>query len=83
MAVHLQGLQSLLPMAGANSELGQTILKCVTLLAKAVPPGTVSPAAKNNQLMSMQMKNQQAGQQMQQLRQQMAQPQGQQPPAAA
>lgn len=82
----VQQLTQLLPMAGANTDLGQAILKAITSLSKHVPSGSVTPADEKASLERQMMANTQNNQQAQQLKQMQAKQQaggGQQPGAGA
>lgn len=68
LGVVLQGLQDLVPLVGASSDVGQAVLDALKKLAKFVPPGSVTPAAQRNQLEQTAMKQGQNNQQMQQLK---------------
>ena len=70
-------LERLIPLLGAGTEPGQDALESLRKLAKHIPPGTVSPAAQQNQMQQMQMRQAQMRGMMQQPQQPM-----QQPPAA-
>lgn len=63
----VQELQKLIPLVNAGSDVGQAVLKAVTSLSKFVPPGSVTPAAQNQQIERMAQGNQQSNQQMQML----------------
>lgn len=63
------------PLLGASSDPGKDLLKALQSLAKHIPPGSVSPAAEQNTMQSLAMKQAQQGPQIQQMRQQAAQPQ--------
>lgn len=80
----VQRLQEILPQVGSGSDAGQAILKALTGLSKFVPPGSVTPAAQNQQIQRLQQAQQQGNQQMQALQamRQQGQP-GQQPAKAA
>ena len=60
LALVVKGLESILPMFGAGSEPGQDILESIKRLSKHVPPGAVTPAAQNNAMQSMMLKQAQA-----------------------
>lgn len=76
-------LGELVPLAGAGSELGQAILKALTMLAKHVPQGAVSPAAEKSNIERMAMQNTQNNSQMQALKQQQGGAPGAPPAKAA
>ncbi len=77
----LPKLYELLPMAGATTDLGKSVLDIIKLIAKHAPPGSTSPAQQKNELDGMQRKNMQAMQTQQMLNKQGGAPQGgQQPP---
>lgn len=64
----------ILPKVGAASEIGQLLLDFIKKASKLVQPGAVSPAAKENQLSSMQRQNVQNSQNMALMRKAEAQP---------
>ena len=64
----IKQLTDLLPMAGATSDIGKTVMKAINDLAKHVPPGSTSPAAEKNSIEQMAMRNAQQSQMMQQMR---------------
>lgn len=51
--------------AGAASEVGQALADCIKKLGKYAQPGAVSPAAKNNVIEQLRMRQAQAGPQIQ------------------
>lgn len=61
MSVLITIAQNLLVKVGAQSETGKVLLDVLTKLTKAVPAGTVSPAAQNNTLDQAKMQNTQMG----------------------
>ena len=63
-----------LPLVGAASDAGQALVKAIGSLAKFVPPGSVSPADKEQMLKQMLIKNQQNTQMVSQLQQQQQKP---------
>lgn len=67
----LKQLTDILPMVGANSEVGQEVLKILTKLSKHVPAGAVSPASEKNNLEQMLLNNQRSQGQLAQLKQAM------------
>jgi len=74
-----------LPLVGAASEPGIALSDAIKKLVKYVPPGTVGPAADQNAMQQLQMRQAQAGPQMAAMRQQAAAPPGAgggQPPQA-
>lgn len=75
-------LTEMLPMIGATSEIGQAIMKGISLFAKHVPPGASTPASEQNNIQRMAQQNQQNMQMAQQMR---GPPPGgqQQPPGGA
>lgn len=81
LAVAVDQLGALMPKLGAASEAGQAVNDAIRKLAKFVPPGSVTPAAKANVMQTAATKNAQMGPQVQQMRQMAAQ--GPQPPGAA
>ena len=70
----IKQLTDILPLAGATSDIGKTILDVLGKLAKHVPSGSNSQASERNAIDQMAMKNMQASQTNQQL----MKPQGQQ-----
>ena len=70
LGVVIRQLEQLVPLAGATSDLGKSILKALNDLAKHILPGEVTPAAERNTLESAMMQNQQNSAMQQQLRQQ-------------
>lgn len=87
LALIVKGMTELLPLLGAGSEPGQAVLDALKKLSKYVQPGSVTPAAEQNQLQSAMMNNIQNSAMIQQMRQQMRQQAVQQgaggPPAGA
>lgn len=71
LGVALKQLETLVPKLGAGSDAGRDVLKCITMLAKHIQPGSVTPAGERNELQSQMMRQQQAAQQMARMRQQM------------
>ena len=69
VGVIVKALTEILPQVGATSEIGQSIMKSITALAKHVPPGSTSNAAEKNSIEKMAIQNQQNGQMQQQLKQ--------------
>jgi hypothetical protein len=69
-------LESLVPMFGAGSEIGKTVMDALQKLVKHVQPGTTSPASEKANIEQMAMRNAQQNQAMQALRQQQAGPPG-------
>lgn len=61
-------LQNVLVKVGAQSEPGQAVLKALTILTKAVPAGTVTPAVQGNVLDQARMQATQQGNQIDQIR---------------
>lgn len=61
-AIILDMMTQVLPKVGAGSETGKLMIDFISKLSKLVPPGSVSPAAKNNQLETAQRNNVQNGQ---------------------
>lgn len=59
LGVVLRQLEQLVPLAGATTEIGKSVLKALNDLAKHIEPGEVTPAAERNTLESMAMQNQQ------------------------
>ena len=70
LGVVIRQLEQLVPLAGATSDLGKSILKALNDLGKHILPGEVTPAAERNTLESAMMQNQQNSAMQQQLRQQ-------------
>jgi hypothetical protein len=70
LSVVVKHLGDALAMAGANSEIGQKLLKPLEQLSKLVVPGSSTPSSDRNMMEEMQMKFAQNNQMMQQLRQQ-------------
>ncbi len=68
----LPKLYELLPMAGATTDLGKSVLDIIKLIAKHAPPGSTSPAQHKNEIDGMQRKNMQAMQTQQALNQRSA-----------
>ncbi len=58
----IKQLTEILPMAGATSDVGKTILDVLSKLAKHVPPGANSQASERNAIDQMAKKNVQASQ---------------------
>lgn len=52
-------LESILPMVGASSELGKSVLKALNALSKHAPEGGVPPAMQNNALSDLMQKQRQ------------------------
>lgn len=77
----IKQLTEMLPLIGATSEIGKSVMKAIQDLAKHVPAGANNQAAERNNLERMMMQNTQQGQQMQQMRQQQAQPGAGAPPS--
>lgn len=75
----IKQLTEILPLAGATSDLGKTILKSLDSLAKHVPSGANTQASERNAIDQMAMKNAQSQQTNQAL---MKPPQGQGAPPA-
>jgi hypothetical protein len=76
----IKQLESIIPMAGATTDIGKACLEALNKLVKFVPAGSVNPAAEKNNIEQMAMKNAQQNQQMQALKQQAMQGQGGQAP---
>jgi len=72
LGVVVKQMEKMVPLVGANSELGMEILKILPKLAKFSPPGAVTPAGERNTLEAAMLQNQRQGPMLQQLRQQMA-----------
>lgn len=53
LSMVVKGLEKLVPLIGATSPVGQDVLESIKRLAKHIPPGTVSPAAEQNQMQRM------------------------------
>lgn len=62
VAMAVKVLQDALPMYGASSDEGQTILDCLRKLGKMAQPGDVSQSGMQNGLMQQMLKAAQAGQ---------------------
>jgi hypothetical protein len=62
VAMAVKVLQDALPMYGASSDEGQTILDCLRKLGKMAQPGDVSQSGQMNQLQQMMLKAAQSGQ---------------------
>lgn len=77
MGVIMQGLERLLPMVGAASDMGKDILAMLKTASKHVQPGEVTPAAAKNEMDKAQFGNAQNMAMMQRMRQQQAQGQQQ------
>ena len=75
LGVVLRQLEQMVPLAGATTDLGKSILKALNDLAKHIQPGEVTPAAERNTLETAMMQNQQNTAMQQQMRE------SQQPPA--
>ena len=58
----IKQLTEILPMAGATSDVGKTILDVLGKLAKHVPSGSNTQASERNAIDQMAMKNAQAAQ---------------------
>jgi hypothetical protein len=58
----IKQLTEILPMAGATSDIGKTILDVLGKLAKHVPSGSNTQASERNAIDQMAMKNAQAAQ---------------------
>lgn len=76
LGVVVKQLEQMVPLAGANSELGQVVLKTLTQLAKFSPPGAVTPAGERNVLEGAMMKNAAQAPMIAMLRQRMAEAAG-------
>ena len=84
LAIHVQGMQTLLAMLPAGGDMAGDIRKAVTLVAKHIPPGGVNQGvqmteAQRNLMQQRQMGPQIAAMRASQMNQAPAQPQ--QPPA--
>lgn len=62
-------MERMIPLVGATSEVGKTVIKCLGQLTKHVPAGSVTPAAEKSMAENTMMRATQANQQMQALRQ--------------
>lgn len=69
LGVLTKSLTELVGLSGVGTDLGKDVLKALNILAKHVPPGSVSPAGEKNQIENMMMRAQQSNQQMQSLKQ--------------
>ena len=58
----IKQLTEILPLAGASSDIGKTVLDVLTKLTKHVPAGSNSQASERNAIDQMAMKNAQAAQ---------------------
>jgi hypothetical protein len=76
----IKQLTEILPMAGATSDIGKTILDVLGKLAKHVPAGSNTQASERNAIDQMAMKNAQAAQTNKSLMQPQGGAQGGQPP---
>ena len=75
----IKQLTDILPLAGATSDIGKTVLDVLGKLAKHVPAGSNTQASERNAIDQMAMKNAQAAQTNQALQKQSmggGQPQG-------
>ena len=68
LSVVIRQLEQLVPLIGATSDIGKSVLKALNDLSKHIQPGEVTPAAERNSLESMAMQNQQNMGLMQQLK---------------
>jgi len=75
----IKQLTDILPLAGATSDIGKTVLDVLGKLAKHVPAGSNTQASERNAIDQMAMKNAQAAQTNKTLQQPQGQ-QGGQPP---
>ncbi len=66
----IKQLTEILPLAGATSDVGKTVLDVLGKLAKHVPSGSNSQASERNAIDQMAMKNAQASQTNQMLQKQ-------------
>lgn len=71
LGVVIRLLTETLPMVGATSEVGGSVLDAIKTLSKHVRPGAVTPAAEANQLQKAQFQNAQNSQMLARLRQPM------------
>lgn len=69
LGVVLKMLETIVPLAGASTEMGKMVLKTINSIAKMIPEGAVTPAAERNVLEQQQMKNVQNQQMMAQMKQ--------------
>ncbi len=67
VSLALNILTEVMSMAGATSDIGMAANKAIGILAKAVPPGTSSPASQRNAIDQLQQKNMQNQATMQQM----------------
>jgi hypothetical protein len=72
MGMALMIMEQAVPLAGASSEEGGSLLKSIQMLAKHVPPGSVTPADIQNVAQQVLLKARQGQQQMQQMHAQQA-----------
>ena len=75
----IKQLTEILPLAGASSDIGKTVLDVLTKLTKHVPAGSNSQASERNAIDQMAMKNAQAAQTNKALQQPPGGGQGQSP----
>lgn len=68
LGVVLRMLTETLPMVGATSEVGKSVLNAIKDIAKHVKPGSVTPAGEANQLQKAQLQNAQNASILQRLR---------------
>ena len=73
LAIAVKLLGDAFAQAGANSELGQGIMKHLSGLTKLVPVGASTPAGDRNQMEQMALKHAQQNQMMERMAQQRAQ----------
>lgn len=84
LSLVVKGLERLIPLLGAGSDAGQDALEALKKLSKHIPPGTVSPAAQQNEMEKQRMAFLQKQGMMQQAMQRPPQQAGAQPmPMAA
>jgi hypothetical protein len=69
----LKFLEKALPLAGATSDLGQSLMKAIQSLSKIVPPNSGSPGVEQSGMHKMMMEQKQEQPLLQMLR---SQPQG-------
>ena len=69
-------LEQIVPLLGAGTEAGKDVLKCLTSLAKHIPPGAVSPGIEQSALQKLMLQQRQQGPQIANMRAAMAQPGG-------
>ena len=69
LGVAIKQMEQLVPLVGANSELGMEILKTLPRLAKFSPPGAVNPAGEKNAMETALLRNARQTMLLQQIKQ--------------